>query len=163
MEKTDKFPSWKPYEHCKALAHRLRDYGLMDKFRAWCNGHVNYLEPTFSIHPTILTLHTIVNVVISSLKRFYSKKVVSMVMFEALKLGVADSVDFLSKQLSDSNAVCSYSCCSFWLCSVQVQDMCCFCYNELGEFCKDTIESKIKIYIHIQSQRKTNSFEMHAA
>ncbi len=92
MEKTDKFSSWKPFEHCKALAHRLKDYGLMDKFRSWCNGHVNYLEPTFNIHPTILTLHTIVNVIISSMKRFYQKKIVAMVMFETLKLGVRHSV-----------------------------------------------------------------------
>jgi len=86
MARTDKFASWKPYEHAKALAHRLKDYFIMQPFRQWCNEHMNYLEQKMNIPSIILTCHTAANVIINSLKRCYSKETVGRVIFETLKL-----------------------------------------------------------------------------
>ena len=88
MARTDKFLNWKPYEHAKALAHRLKDYNIMQPFRQWCNEHMNYLEQKMNIQSIILTCHTATNVIINSLKRYYPKDVVSKVIFETLKLAV---------------------------------------------------------------------------
>ena len=86
LERTDKFSSWKPFEHAKALAHRLNDYNVMQDFRRWCNEHMDFLEPKMNIQGVILTCHTATNVIIGSLKRYYPRETVSRVIFETLKL-----------------------------------------------------------------------------
>lgn len=89
MSKSDRFPSWKPFEHAKALAHRMKENGIWEAFRSWTNSHMNYLEPTMSLHGTILTLHTAVNVIIGSMKRYYDKTMISKVILETIKLAVS--------------------------------------------------------------------------
>lgn len=88
MSKSDRFPSWKPYEHSKALAHRLKEYGIWKSLRAWTNTHMNYLEPSLSYHGTILTIHTAVNVIVGAMKRYYNKSDIAQVILETIKLAV---------------------------------------------------------------------------
>lgn len=85
---SDKFTSWKSFENTKSLAHRLEDFGVMKMWRSWCQAHLNFLDATVSIQGVISTCHTMVNTILSTTRRFYDKKKVSKVLFEALKLSV---------------------------------------------------------------------------
>lgn len=91
LENSDRFVSWKPFEHSKALGHRLQEYKLDVPFKKWCQSHMSFLDPNLNMQGAVLTMHTCVNVLLSSLKRFYDKQTISEVMLEVLKLTVLDS------------------------------------------------------------------------
>lgn len=84
--RSDKFTAWKHYENTKSLAHRLKDYNIAGSFRTWCQSHLVFLDNTVSIQSTLSTCHAAVTTVISSMKRFYDKKMIAMVLLETLKL-----------------------------------------------------------------------------
>lgn len=88
MSRTDKFTSWKPYEACKALAHRLEDYQISKVFRDWCQCHMSFLDSRMNLMHTINTMHTAVNIISTLMKRFYDKRLIGQVMLETLKLTV---------------------------------------------------------------------------
>lgn len=88
LARTDKFATWKPFEHSKALAHRLEDFKISDSFRHWCQCHMSFLDHRMNMLNTICTMHTAVNIIMTLMRRFYPKNVIGEVIFETLKLTV---------------------------------------------------------------------------
>ncbi len=88
LARTDKFTTWKPFEHSKALAHRLEDFKISDSFKNWCQCHMSFLDHRMNMLNTICTMHTAVNIIMTLMRRFYPKNVIGEVIFETLKLTV---------------------------------------------------------------------------
>lgn len=86
--RSDKFTTYKAFESTKALAHRLKEHGILKTWRAWCNAHLDFLDNSIAVGTMIQTCHAMVNTILANTKRFYDKGVVGQVLFEALKLAV---------------------------------------------------------------------------
>ena len=56
-----------------------------DEFKLWCNGTVDFLDTRFNSFATVGVMHEITLLIVGSMKRFYDKKEIGLVLLQAIK------------------------------------------------------------------------------
>ncbi|CAJ1390829.1 unnamed protein product [Effrenium voratum] len=82
------FSCWEHYKDTLALVHTLVRLGVKDKFIQWANKNVSFLEDAMTPQKVITMMHSITLLVLGNTRKYYSRKLQSIIVMEALKFTV---------------------------------------------------------------------------
>ena len=96
------FRLWEHYKDTLSLVHLLARLEIKEQFFTWCNKRVNFLMDGFSPQACLTQMHSLSLMIMGNLRKFWDRRVQSIVMFEALKfcVGALTSKGLVGKWLT---------------------------------------------------------------
>ena len=77
--------SWRHFDTCKSLVHRLERYEILDTFIEWGVQNINFLEARLQSSVVIMNMHSFTSVVETTLIGYHPRELQQLVMLEGIK------------------------------------------------------------------------------
>lgn len=82
------FSVWEHYKDALSLSHVMSRLEIREKFFSWCNRNVNFLMDGFQPQQALTQMHNLSLMILGNMRKYWDKKIQSIVMYEALKFCV---------------------------------------------------------------------------
>lgn len=79
------FKNWQNYSDTLSLVHTLQRRDIKDSLFKWLNQNVNFLKEGFEAMPCISQMHQLSLIIQGNMRKYWDKRVISIVLFESLK------------------------------------------------------------------------------
>ncbi|CAK9044482.1 Uncharacterized protein (Fragment) [Durusdinium trenchii] len=87
------FKTWSNYQDALALAHCLDRFQIREPLFKWFNQNVNFLKDGFEALPCLSQMHQLCLIIQGTMRKYYDKQLIGIMIYEALKFCVSSSVE----------------------------------------------------------------------